>query len=478
MSAAQPSLRPDWAARHVAQRPMLSPEQAAQCRPETVLAQGDTAGQAAWDPTRTDDGAEDWVLLVDQNGAGTDSFLTIQAAIESALANRAHRTTVTIAIMPGDYAGLVYIPKTNGAPLSFQFRGLGAAPQDTRITANIDAEMPVAEYLNAFAAQFEDVGPETRALFARMSCGDRLGTNRSAVMRIEADGVSLSNLTIHNTYQATRKAAAPKGAQPDHFGRYSQGQHQAVALHLAGADRLCARHVHLKSFQDTLYLQAPAPGQRNRAYFADCDIEGDVDFIFGHSTAFFETCTIRTLGSRQARSWVVAPATHIDTPYGFVFAKCRFTHDGADFGRNGQSCLGRQWFEGVRASPYGTAPDPSYYTVLASDNKLAGGQSRVTRDSLLSVGKCLLVDCQIGAHISRTAPWDDWSGPGYAADGSLSSGDWRARYRPHQTCAADLIHFLAAWPDLPKLGLETVTDTVPWLGEFNSTHDAMDERHD
>lgn len=486
-------MQPTWAARRIAVRPQLSSEQAEACDRARVLARVGIAGQERldpWDPlttrmtTRTGQ-SDDWAILVDQNGDGKACFQTVQGAVEAALARPVLTTKnrrVTIAIMPGQYAGLVYVPKPVASNLTFTFVGLGAAPHETKIVANIDAEMPVHTYVDNFAAQFDGAGIETREIFERMSQpmsqGARLGTSRSTVMRVEADGTEIYNLTIQNSYQANRKDAAPADGVPDQFGRYAEGQHQAVALHIAGADRVAVRRVHLKSFQDTLFLQAPKTGENNRAYFADCDIEGDVDYIFGQSTAYFESCTIRSLGVRQARSWAVAPATHIQTPFGFVFAKCRFTHDGSTFGAQGGSYLGRQWFEGVRASPYGTAPDAAYKTTLADENALAGAQSTVTRGSLYSVGKCLLIDCHLGAHIARQAPWDDWSGPGYGGAGEINSGSWPARYRPHQTCLADMKRFLSTWPDVARLGLDQMPEHMPWLGEFNTTHETMDGQHD
>ena len=93
--------------------------------------------------------------------------------------------------------------------------------------------------------------------------------------------------------------------------------------------------------QDTLYANA------GRQYYKDCYIEGDVDFIFGQSSAaVFENCEIKSLmrtvnndGKEHNTGYITAPST-LAKDKGFLFYKCHlvgaieephFTH------------LGRPW---------------------------------------------------------------------------------------------------------------------------------------
>jgi pectinesterase len=217
----------------------------------------------------------------------------------------------------------------------------------------------------------------------------------------------------------------------------------------------------LRSFQDTLYLQSPAKGRTVRACLTGCDIEGDVDFIFGQSTAWFEDCRIRSLGSRAPQSWATAPSTDIRTRYGFVFERCDFTHDGSPAALAGRFRLGRQWFEGVRATPYGASPLPGYHCVLGPVSSYDPPVGTISRTTLDSVGKCVILRSRIGAHIDQTMPWDDWAG-----------GAWNPRHRPALFSASDMFRHLAGWLGENGVSYADVEPGTAFLREHgNSTND-------
>ncbi|PJE30914.1 pectinesterase [Pseudooceanicola antarcticus] len=454
----------DWALRHHGIRPMLTEAEAAQVTLSEVLRRAGPVSALRddpWDPPRDVPDLAPAITVAPGDG-------TLQRAVEEAIA-RARKAgqggRVVIGLAPGTYGGLLYLPqvKMNGTPLSFTLIGLGTTPADTTLAESIDAEMPGTEYLARFDAQFAKASPETRAIHDHIGARRTLSTHLSSVVRIEAPETQLYNLTIRNTYGCSRPEATPEGIRADAQGRFPCGQHQAVALLSAGADRLTLGHVHLSSWQDTLYLQSPDKASTSRSYLFGCDIEGDVDFIFGQATAWFEGCEIRARGDRDAHCWLTAPATHARTPWGFVFHRCRLTHDGSPRMAQRRTNLGRQWFEGVKASPYGQAPEARR---VARDAISEAEPPTISDASLFSVGKCLWLDCAMGDHINLNAPWDDWSGPGYAASGALCDGPRQPRYRPPQAGPADMARFLRDWSgagDLSDLGPD-----FPWLGEWQS----------
>jgi pectinesterase len=136
--------------------------------------------------------------------------------------------------------------------------------------------------------------------------GKAIGTFHTPTVQIDADDFTVENLTLANT-------AGPVG--------------QALALRVDG-DRDVFRHCRLLGWQDTLLVN------RGRHYFADCYIEGHVDFIFGGATDFFERCRIHCLRD----GYITAASTPDSQPYGFVFADCQIT------GAPGvQTYLGRPW---------------------------------------------------------------------------------------------------------------------------------------
>ncbi len=139
--------------------------------------------------------------------------------------------------------------------------------------------------------------------------GKGMGTFRTYTLKVEANNITLKNLTIENN-------AARLG--------------QAVALHTEG-DRLVFIGCCFLGHQDTVYTGMAG----TRLFFKDCYIEGTTDFIFGPSTAWFEGCTIHC----KANSYITAASTPKEQAYGYIFSHCTITAaDGID-----QVYLGRPW---------------------------------------------------------------------------------------------------------------------------------------
>lgn len=221
--------------------------------------------------------------------------------------------------------------------------------------------------------------------------GMKRGTFRTYTCFVDADDVTLRNLTIENSAGPGTKAG------------------QAIALYADG-DRLVVDSCRLLGWQDTLFT-APlppkeiekngfigpkqfAPRRNNRQYYKDCYIEGEVDFIFGGAVAYFESCTLFSKDvDREVKGFVTAPSTPEGLPYGYVLESCRFTSNCPER----TVFLGRPWREW---------------------------------------GRTVLLRCEIGPHI-KDEGWDDWGkelahttsffaeygckGPGAGLDGRL---DW------------------------------------------------------
>ena len=139
--------------------------------------------------------------------------------------------------------------------------------------------------------------------------GKGMGTFRTYTLKIEANDITLKNLTIENN-------SARLG--------------QAVSLHTEG-DRIKVINCRIIGHQDTIYTGVAG----TRLYFKGCYICGTTDFIFGPSTAWFEDCTIESL----INSYVTAASTPKDQPYGYIFNNCRLiAAEGVD-----KVYLGRPW---------------------------------------------------------------------------------------------------------------------------------------
>lgn len=69
-----------------------------------------------------------------------------------------------------------------------------------------------------------------------------------------------------------------------------------------------------------------APRIHGRHCYRHCYIEGDIDFIFGSATAYFEECEFFSKHIDQdINGYVTAASTPKDQKYGYVINACRFT---------------------------------------------------------------------------------------------------------------------------------------------------------
>lgn len=165
----------------------------------------------------------------------------------------------------------------------------------------------------------------TGHMYAYMPMEDigKLGTFRSYTMLVDTHDFTAVNLTIENS----------SGTGPN-IG-------QAVALYADG-DRLIFEHCRFLGGTDTLFTGPLPPFElkkhgfvgpkqfdkriNGRHLYRDCYIEGDIDFIFGSATAYFERCEIFCKNrSLPVNSYATAASTAEGQEYGYVFSQCRFT---------------------------------------------------------------------------------------------------------------------------------------------------------
>lgn len=194
---------------------------------------------------------------------GSGDFCTVQGAVDFLAAN--NTTPVSIAIKNGTYQEIVFISSKNN--ISFH----GQDKNNTIITyANNDPLNP--------------------------------GTSLRPMFRARGNDITFDNLTLTNS--------TPKGGG------------QAEALRIDG-QRLIFTNVFLASFQDTLLIN----NSGDSAYFWNCLIQGDTDFIWGLGTPYFQNCEIRALNAGH-NTQMRTDASH----YGATFADCLISKtNGATF---------------------------------------------------------------------------------------------------------------------------------------------------
>ncbi len=232
------------------------------------------AGALSADQGRDDHGPRPDVIVA---ADGSGQYQSIQEAVSAApMRTGLADPRWVIFVKAGTYRERVYVQRERG-----NIALVGAGAEKTVLTYDLNANLP---------------GPD----------GKIIGTFRTPALQVDGDGFVAENLTIAN-------GAGPVG--------------QALALRVDG-DRVVFRHCRFLGWQDTILVN------RGRQYFADCYIEGHVDFIFGGATAYFDRCQIHCLRD----GFITAASTPEKQPYGFVFSDCRIT--GAD---GVKTWLGRPW---------------------------------------------------------------------------------------------------------------------------------------
>ncbi|MEV1064965.1 pectinesterase family protein [Streptomyces sp. NPDC050263] len=149
--------------------------------------------------------------------------------------------------------------------------------------------------------------------------GGTYGTTGSATTTVQADGFTARWITFANDWL--------RADHPDIVGT------QAVAIKVQG-DRSAFRHCRFLGHQDTLYADSRALTAFARQYFADCYVEGDVDFVFGRATAVYERCHLRTLNRTDLAAapygFVFAPSTAGANPLGYLVTRSRVSSEAPD----------------------------------------------------------------------------------------------------------------------------------------------------
>ena len=147
------------------------------------------------------------------------------------------------------------------------------------------------------------------------SAGSSGGTTKSATVEIRADHFTAENLTFSNDFNRTHE-------------QVSVGS-QALAV-LVVADRAVFRNMRLLGNQDTVYAASKGCSTATqtcipaRQYFADCYIEGNVDFIFGDGNSLFENCEIHN--TIHNGGYITAQGKSMATEDSmYVFNHCKLT---------------------------------------------------------------------------------------------------------------------------------------------------------
>ena len=392
---------------------------------------------------------------------GRTTFATVQGAIDRAISAHHANARVYIEVKPGVYDGLVVVPS---AAVAITLYSNDTDASHTRLRANLDASTSGADYVARYGKQFAASPPAVRAMAASIAeKSPIIDTISSPVLWVRDDGFQARNITVENYYNEDPShpdctdAACAATRKPAQTARRS---HQAVAVLVEAADKVQFENVRFIGHQDTLFLRSAAPGITVRSFFHKVYIEGDVDFIFGDTIAYFYRSEIKTLGARSDKAYAVAPNTNYNARYGFVFDDCDFTNDGSPNALAGRFYLARQWFHRQKCTPYGPLDGVANYECkLGQADGYTEPRGTVSQTVLETVGKTIVMNSRIGTQVRRAQPWSEWNRSGTRS------------HRPAQLDSDDY------WSNLVAAGIDPVRDLgyTPrprehFLAEFNNAY--------
>jgi len=224
-------------------------------------------------------------VVVRPSNPGSGEFTSIQAAVNSLPNDSSSRT---IFIFPGTYSELVVITRTG--PLTI----FGSTTDTTTYTKN------------------------TVTLTHSLSAAQSGSDPTSATLQVNKANFNLYNVNLKNTFGQGSQALAvsASGTKQGYYG------------------------VSFTGFQDTLLAETGVQ------FYANCYIEGAVDFIFGqHAHAFFQGVTI----SSTSKGSITADGPASSTDGIFVINQSNIVlSSSAASGTSGNVFLGRPWTDTAR----------------------------------------------------------------------------------------------------------------------------------
>lgn len=230
-----------------------------------------------------------------QRADGIWVFPTIQQALNQQ--KKQHVAQPVIQVQPGTYREKIRVMMPNVTLVGI------TSPDYTTLVFGDAAGSPTRP---------EDMALVKRSTYGQSGCPP-LYIHRNAV------GFKAINMTFANDYV------------PEDHPEIKAGQ--ALAMRDA-ADKSCFYNCRFTGRQDTLCASS------GRQYYKNCDVEGDVDFIFGEGTCVFDDCDIVSVfRDTTPKGFLAAPGTP-KGKHGVLFQKCRLK---ATFDEPGSVYLGRPW---------------------------------------------------------------------------------------------------------------------------------------
>ena len=283
------------------------------------------------------------VAYTDTLYVGSDKeYKTVQSAVDAATnMTRTDGQSVTIKIDPGTYREQVYVDTPN-----ITFESNGGTRDNTKITWYYGIGYKYYSCVNSLYDPYAD--------YDKFEKGNAVSYWGSAVItRVNATGFKAKNITFENSFNKyLTDEEFTDGVELNGLTGITEVRKESTNVDTRNATERAAALVNYAdkteflncSFigsQDTLYTS----NDTTDAYYKNCYIEGQTDFIYGNGDVIFDGCEINFCGYDGTKASGYITANSSDDAHlaedGYIFRSCYISYNGERDVTAGY--LGRMW---------------------------------------------------------------------------------------------------------------------------------------
>ena len=316
-------------------------------------------------------------LYVNYPDKEENNFATINAALKAAkrMNPQSEADRITIHIYPGTYREQVfvntnYITLVNDTPAQdvklTWYYGIAYAYYSVDESGYYNEEYAYDKFEKHNAARWGCAVRVKATDFKAKNIIFENSFNRYITTEEIADGVTLSIEGTGSSISYVRKASSTENELAS-----KNATERAAALALdTGSDRSEFYNCKFYGSQDTLYT-----GDGNsRAYYKNCFISGNTDYIFGDGNQVFEDCELNWQGYTSGAGGGHITAAKDTSTLGYLFYNCKITKNKTSGYTVAAGTLGRPWGAKARVTYVNTVQQTSSLIVNSGWAEMSGNK--------------------------------------------------------------------------------------------------------
>ncbi len=309
-------------------------------------------------------------------------YKTVQAAVDAAAAmTRTNNERVTIKIAPGTYREQVVVNTPN-----ITFESDGGNRDNTKITWYYGIGYKYYSCVDSVYDPYAD--------YDKFEKGNAVSYWGSAVItQAKAEGFRANGITFENSFnkymtdEEIEDGAEPNGLQSINVARKettnvdNRASTERAAALVNYADKTEFKDCAFIGSQDTLYTCNVAYD----AYYKNCYIEGQTDFIYGNGDVIFDGCEINFCGYDGTKAAGYLTANSCSEKYmandGYIFRNCYVSYNSERDVTPGY--FGRMWGDSAKVAFINTKLQESDMIIAEGWSAMSGNDPSSSKVTLV-----------------------------------------------------------------------------------------------